>query len=168
MIFKNKSKFNRGFSLVEILVGTSIICVSLLLIVNLESGVSRIGYSSAARVQAGMLAEEGIVAVQNMRNRSWDMLTDLSNDTPYHIVWNDNLGTWSISFSPILIDNKFDRTITFYEVKRDSSSFDITSSTGPGSVTDVGTRKFTINVAWDSGFGTSTKSMTSYIYNIYK
>ena len=164
MFFKKQSKFNNGFSLVEILVGVSIICVSLLLIVNLETGISKIGYGSMARVQAGMLAEEGITAVRNIRNSSWQNINTLNNNVPYRLYWDQAGKTWQATTSATLIDGQFDRTVTFYAVNRDSTSFDIVQS---GGAVDYGTRGFIVNVSWLDNNGTSTRSLTSYIYNIF-
>lgn len=159
-----KMKNKKGFSLVEVLVGSSIICLSLVLIINLQGGISKIGLSSTGWVQAGMLAEEGVAAVQNIRNSSWQNINNLSNGVDYALVWNDTEGAWNSTTTLSTIDNKFIRTFSLSEVRRDSVSFDIINS---GGLVDLGTRKFTVNVSWNSGFGTSTKTMTSYIYNIY-
>lgn len=160
----HKLKNKKGFSLVEVLVGSSIICLSLILIVNLEAGISKIGLSSTGRVQAGMLAEEGVTAIQNIRNSSWQNISSLNNGVEYGLVWNDTLNSWVSTTTISSIDNNFVRTFTLSEVRRDAVSFDIVTS---GGVIDLGTRKFTVNISWNSGFGTSTKTMTSYIYNIY-
>ncbi len=163
MINFSKRKLDRGFSLVEILIGSSIICLSLILIINLESGISKLGLGSTSRVQAGLLVEEGYTAVKNMRNISWQNISSLSNNTPYKFFWDQSDGTWKITTYTNLIDNEFDRTITFYPVNRDVNTFDIVQN---GGVLDLGTRKFTINVSWQDGNGTSTRSMTSYVHNI--
>lgn len=175
MFFKRYLKINktkeqtsishrRGFSLVEILIGTSIICVSLILIVNLENGISKIGWSSTAKVQAGMLAEEGISVIRNMRNVSWQDINALNNNVPYRVYWNQTSKSWLATTSVMLIDNKFDRTITFYPVYRDINSFDVVST---GGTVDYGTRKFSVDVSWQDNSGTTTRSLTSYIYNIF-
>ncbi len=164
MIPFKKTKLNKGFSLVEILIGSSIICLSLILIINLENGISKLGLGSTSRVQAGLLVEEGYTAIKNMRNISWQNISSLSDNTPYKLFWDQSDGTWKITTYTNLIDNQFDRTITFYSVYRDVNSFDIVQS---GGVLDAGTRKFIINVSWQDSNGTSTRSMTSYVHNIF-
>ena len=164
MSFKKYLKFNKGFSLVEILIGVSIISVSLMLIVNLETGISKIGFGSTSRVQAGMLAEEGVTAIRDMRNYSWQKINVLNNGISYRIYWDQTDKMWKATTSIILIDNKFDRTITFSAVNRDVTTFDIVSN---GGVVDYGTRKFVVDVSWQDDKGTSTRSLTSYIYNIF-
>lgn len=169
-IFKKKDIYNdvlnkkKGFSLVEILIGSAIICLSLILIINLETGISKLGFGSISRVQAGMLLEEGSAAVVNMRNVSWQNINSLDNDTPYKLFWDQGDGSWKTTSYANLIDGKFERTVTFYAVNRDASTFDVVSS---GGVLDSGTRKYVINVSWQDDNGTSTKSVTSYIHNIY-
>jgi hypothetical protein len=159
--YSNVSK--KGFSLVEILIGTSIICLSLILIVNLETGISKLGFASLERVKAGMLIEEGSAAVTNIRDNSWQNINSLNNNTPYRLSWNQTSSSWEATTSHALIDDVFDRTITFYAVNRDVS-FDIVSS---GGSLDYGTRKYVVNVSWSDESGTSTKSVTSYIHNIF-
>ena len=164
MFINKKINFKKGFSLVEILVGSSIICLSLVLIINLETSVSRIGFGSLDRVQATMLGEEGVIAIRNMRNSSWNNISSLSDNIKYRIYWSDTSKTWQATTTLILIDNKFDRTVTFYPVNRDVNNFDIVTS---GGALDTGTRKFLIEVLWSDSNGTTSKSFSSYIYNIY-
>ena len=164
MFLRKQLKLNKGFSLVEILIGSSIICVSLILIVNLETGISKIGFNSMNRVQAGMLAEEGIISVKNMRNSSWQNISVLNNDIPYRLYWDQSSNGWKATTSAVLIDNSFDRTVTFSAVNRDAGTFDVVSS---GGVVDNDTRKFVVDVSWQDYNGTSTRSVSSYVYNIF-
>lgn len=167
MIFNNKLKLNnktRGFSLVEILIGSSIICLSLILIVNLETSISEIGLNSNSRVQATMLAEEGVIAIKNIRNTSWQKISSLSNDTLYRLYWDQTLGEWQATTSVVLIDGKFDRSITFSAVNRDIATSNVVLN---GGVIDPGTKKFVVNVSWQEKSGTSTRSLTSYIHNTF-
>ena len=164
MFLFKKTKLNKGFSLVEILIGSSIICLSLILIINLETGISKIGLGSLSRVKAGMLAEEGVVAVRNIRNSSWQNINVLNNDVPYRLYWDQSGNVWRATTSVALIDNNFDRMITFSAVNRDAGTFDVVSS---GGVVDYDTRKFVVSVSWQDTSGTSTRSVSSYIYNIY-
>jgi prepilin-type N-terminal cleavage/methylation domain-containing protein len=164
MFLKKQLKLNKGFSLVEILIGSSIICVSLILIVNLETGISKMGFNSMKRVQAQMLAEEGVTSIRNIRNSSWQNISVLNNDVPYRLYWDQIINTWTATTSVVLIDNSFDRTVTFSAVNRDVATFDVVSS---GGVVDNDTRKFVVDVSWLDTNGTSTRSISSYIYNIF-
>ena len=161
-MFNKKTKLNKGFSLVEILVGSGIICLSLLLVIDLETSVSRIGFNSLSTVKANMLAEEGVVAVENAKDISWQNINTLNNNIPYNLVWDDTLSSWQILATSTLIDNKFNRTVTFYPVNRDNYSFNILDQ---GGSVDFDTRKFIVNVVWFDGSGTSTRSLSSYVYN---
>ena len=122
------------------------------------------GFSSVARVQAGMLTEEGSAAIINLRNVSWQNIALLENNVPYRLFWDQTDGLWKTTSYANLIDGKFDRTVTFYPVSRDASTFDIVSS---GGVFDVGTRKFVVSVTWNDDNGTTTKSVTSYVHNVF-
>lgn len=164
--FKTKRSLHnkKGFSLVEILIGSGIICLSLILIINLETGISKLGFGSMSRVQAGMLTEEGSAAIKNMRNISWQKIATLNNNTPYRLLWDQGDGSWKTTTYASLIGGKFDRTITFYPVNRDVNTFNVVSS---GGGLDPGTRKFVVSVTWNDGSGTSTRSITSYTHNIF-
>ena len=95
MFLKKQLKLNKGFSLVEILIGSSIICVSLILIVNLEAGISKMGLSSISRVKAQMLAEEGVTSVRNIRKSSRQNISVLNNNVPYRLYWDQSINTWT-------------------------------------------------------------------------
>ena len=56
----------RGFSLVEIIVGAAIISTSFIVLANLQTDIVKLSHKSLARIQAGLLAEEGIVAVKSI------------------------------------------------------------------------------------------------------
>ncbi len=165
MINKNSNNvFKKGFSLVEILVGASIISLSLIFIINLETGISKIGFNSVHSVQAGMLVEEGVAAIINLRNVSWQNIVALDNNLSYRLFWDQGDGLWKTTTYANLIDSKFDRTVTFYPVYRDASTFNVVTS---GGVLDLGTRKFVVSVTWNDSNGTSTKTATSYVHNIF-
>lgn len=161
---KKYNIFSNGFSLVEVLIGSSIICLSLIFIINLENGISKLGFNSVSRIQSGMLAEEGVAAIINLRNVSWQNIALLDNNVAYKLFWDQGDGLWKTASYANLIDNKFDRTVTFYPVYRNATTFEVISS---GGVLDLGTRKFTVSVTWHDDNGTSTKSVTSYVHNIF-
>ncbi|MEI6042092.1 MAG: hypothetical protein WCQ00_00790 [bacterium] len=158
------TNLNRGFSLAEILIGSSIICLSLILIINLETGISKLGFGSTQRVQAGMLAEEGVTAINSMRNASWQNIGVLSNNTLYGLYWNQSNKNWQATTTISLVDNKFTRTVVFTPINRDIASFNIVDS---GGVPDTDTRGYVVSVSWQENGATSTRSLTSYIHNIY-
>lgn len=170
---KNNKLFGRGFSLVEVLIGSSIICLSLIFIINLETGISKLGFNSVSRIQAGMLAEEGVAAIINLRNVSWQNIATLDNNVPYKLFWDQGDGLWKTAAWANLIDNKFDRTVVFYDVYRSPLTYEIVPPpNGWFLLTDIpvidpGTKKFVVTITWHDDNGTSTKSVTSYVHNIF-
>ena len=159
---KNLINKKRGLSLIEVVVGASIIGSSLVAIIGLYGGLTRMSYDNTARIQAAMLAEEGIEAADLMRDSGWtSQIASLSNGTTYRFVWHG--GTWKATTSVFMIDNKFDRTFVLSAVSRDGSSNIVTSG---GSV-DSGTRKIAVSVAWSNGSATTTKVLESYVYNMF-
>jgi Tfp pilus assembly protein PilV len=151
-----------GLSLIEVVIGAGIIGASLVAIVGLYGGLTRMSYDNTARIQAAMLAAEGIEIANLMRDNGWtSQIASLSNGTAYSFVWSNN--TWRATTTPIVVDSKFYRTFVLSSVSRDASSNIVTS----GGTNDTGTRKIGVSVAWSDGKATTTKVMESYIFNAY-
>lgn len=151
---------SKGFSLVEVLVAATILLVVVLSITRVFSGYVVSSRGSIDSLKAAYLAEEGIEAVKIMRDTGWASSTAYLAGT-YRIAWNGS--TWATTTSTMLIDNLFDRTILIEPVYRDSVTKDIETS---GTV-DPGTKKVTVSVSWNSGAGTTTKALTTYITNLF-
>ena len=100
--------------------------------------------SNGEALKAVYLAEEGIENIRFLRDVSWS--TNIS-------------GLTSLSTT---IDN-FYRTVTLSEVNRDANS-DIVSS---GGTVDINTKLVVSSVSWWNGVSTTTKSISTYITNLY-
>ncbi len=160
---KNKSDFSRGVSLVEVLIGASIITIALVVIVNIYASLVSISIRNTPRIQATLLAEEGIEAVKIMRDGDWTSnIGTLSNSTNYHLYWNGT--SWISTTTSFLIDDVFDRNFTISDVYRDSN-FNITN-TGGGTF-DAGSKKVTVTVSWANSNGTSTTFLSGYVFNTF-
>lgn len=155
-------KNQKGFSLIEIIIASSIL---LLIVVSIFSSYA-ISLSASAKniayLQSAFLAEEGVEALKNMRD--WGFASNiaaLTNGTAYRLEWQDS--QWQATTSKTFIDDKFDRTFSLQAVNRDESHNIVTSG---GSV-DAGTRKVTVSVSWNENGATTTKLMESYVSDIF-
>jgi Tfp pilus assembly protein PilV len=155
-------KSSKGISLVEVLVAAAIIATSVAGVIGVYGGLTSLSIKNTPRVQAAMLLEEGAEAVKMMRDSGWTRnIGSLSNNTAYGLVWNSSTG-WGATTTVSLIDGFFYRTVTFSQVSRDTTSFDIVSSDG---AVDAHTKKAIISVAWKDGTATTTKTVEMYVHN---
>jgi prepilin-type N-terminal cleavage/methylation domain-containing protein len=152
----------KGFALVEVLVASAIILLFISALSGAYSLYIRTAFSNLRKVQAALLSEEGIEVVKTLRDSSWATnIAPLSSSTPYHITFSS--GAWKATTTKIYVDGIFDRTFTVGDVYRDSLS-DITSS---GGTYDPNTRVVTVSVAWQNHGATTTKSIATYIANLF-
>ncbi len=149
-----------GFALVEILVATSIITVTLLSVATIAQSSIKMSRRSLNASEASYLVEEGAEAVKIIRDNAWSNISGLTNGTTYYLSYSG--GTWSLSTTVSTI-GIFTRTIVFSAVNRDSND-DITSS---GGTADTGTRLVTETVSWPDGSTTATKTLSLYIADIF-
>ena len=163
---KNKNTkhiYSRGLGLIEIIVGTSIITLSMVGLITTFSFFMRAGLANTERIKAIYILEESTEAFRYMRDAGWTTdITTLSKDVPYHLVVNNS--NWEATTTESLIDDMFDRTITIVDVYRRNSDSDIVASTSPDSKTlDPNTVEVTAKVAWNEN---EVKS-TTYLTNIF-
>lgn len=158
-----KKIFNKGVSLVEVIVGAAIIGSAVLATLGVYASLSSLSYQNMPKIQANYLAEEGIEAVRTFRDAGWSSkISNLSTTTQYSLYWN---GTdWTATTTSILIDDIFSRTFTLSDVGRDAN-FNILSN---GGTYDSGSKKISVTVSWPDKNGTSTKNIQSYIFNTFK
>ncbi|MEI6420494.1 MAG: prepilin-type N-terminal cleavage/methylation domain-containing protein [bacterium] len=160
---------NKGFTLVEVLVGSSIIAVAIFALMNAYTTFLKAEASSAKTVEATYLLEEGVEAARFMRDSSYAdnlvgslgtssvnyLVLVASSTAPYYV--------WQATSTARIEDGLFTRTIKLDDVKRDAVSSDI-SSTGNY---DVGTKKVTVTVSWLKNGATTSKTASTYLTDIY-
>ena|SRR3989338_1682777 len=152
---------NRGISLVEVVVGTAIILLALTGIITAYNVFVRVGSATLNTIQASLLLEEGVEAVSVMRDYGWSSnIGNLSVGTKYYLSWNGSrwIGTVTATTTGI-----YTRYFILQNVSRDSND-DIVAS---GGTPDPGTKKLTINVAWLSVATTTSRSVSTYITNLF-
>ncbi|MEX2013414.1 MAG: prepilin-type N-terminal cleavage/methylation domain-containing protein [Parcubacteria group bacterium] len=153
---------NDGLTLVEVMIATSIILVFLLALFGIHNMYLKTAFSGAKAVKAAYLAEESLEVMRFMRDSSWDEnILPLALETNYGLVFN--AGVWQTTTTDIWMDNLFERTVLLSAVYRDISG-DVVSS---GGTLDPDTRMVTVTVSWENGTGTTTKSISTYITNLF-
>ena len=158
---KSKLLKSRGFGMVEVLIGATILTVGFMALMNLY--LSSYNYSSQNinQIKAGLLLEEGQEAVRILRDNSWSSnIGTLSTTTTYGIYFNNS--TWVATTTVSNVDNIFARTFRIYDVKRDGSQ-DISSS----GTYDSNIKKVVFSVSWVGQGSTTTKSVSTYITNVF-
>lgn len=152
---------SRGFGLIEIIIGSTILTVSLIAISTYFQKSLQLSQDSGKTVQASFLLEEGIEVIKFFRDTSWTNISGLTVGTSYYFQFD---GTkWATTTSNVFVDGIFERKLVIDNVSRDVSD-DIVSS---GGTNDADTKKATVSVSWLGRNGTTTKSISTYIANIF-
>ncbi|MDP3735641.1 MAG: prepilin-type N-terminal cleavage/methylation domain-containing protein [bacterium] len=137
----------RGFSLVEVVVGSAIILIVLGGLIAAFTRYAATLFRTTDRVQATYLAEEGIEVARILRDASWTSFAALTLDTPYRLALSS--GVWEATTSEALIDGAFDRTMTLQSVYRRTSDSDIVASTSLASkAIDPDARYVLVRLSW--------------------
>ena len=160
--FKSKEK---GFTLVEILIGCAIMTTMIFaLMASAQKGIN-LSDKALKQTQANMLLEEGAEAVRSIRDSAWSNISGLTLDTNYYLSYNTSTNVWSLSTTPsATIDSTFTRKVVVSQVLRDASTDDIASSGNA----DARTKKITITVSWPTADGTTiSKDLPFYIADIF-
>lgn len=157
-----KCKVKSGFTLLEILVGASIITASFLGVLTVFDRLARASREMVELTQAGFLLEEGLEAVRIWRDTGWTNLGNWPAGTEYYLTWSGS--KWATSTVNVFLDGKFERKIGLVNVNRDSTTEDIVSS---GGTVDANTKLVTATVAWFNSGATTTKTISAYFTNLF-
>lgn len=160
--FANTNKLiPKGFGLIEIVVGSTILTISLIAISGYFQKALQLNQDSGKTVQASFLLEEGIEVVKFFRDTSWLNISGLIVGTSYFLQFDG--AKWATTSSNVFVDNVFERKLVINNVSRDAND-DIVSS---GGTEDMDTKKVTVSVSWLGKNGTTTKSISTYLTNIF-
>ena len=160
---KIKHKYNRGLGLMEIVIGTAIISLSLVGLVTAFNVFMRTGFSNTNKIQAAYIMEEGVEAVRYLRDSGWSSnISALTSGVPYYLLFDGS--DWDTTLTKVLIDNKFERNVTIADVYRRDSDDDIVdvSSADPKTL-DSNTIKGTVKVSWE-GSGSAQNEISTVVY----
>lgn len=154
-------KIKKGFGMLEVLIGVSIMSLSLIGLVSLAQNYLKISKQTHQAVKATFLLEESLEAVKLLRDDSWqNNIATLSSNTDYFIVFDG--ASFKATTTYFLIDNIFERKIILADVFRGVDGRIVLSS----GVLDNDTKKVTAEISWMTQSGTTTKSLSTYITNI--
>lgn len=155
-------KFRKGFTIVEAVVATSIVLVIVSSLVVVNNSYIKIAFSGVKKVKATLLAEETIEVVKLLRDQSWIAnIVGTPVDTNRFLSYNSGLNFWATTTDNIFVDSLYERKFILENVYRDGNN-DIASS----GTLDGDARLVTATVSWLEKGATSTKTISTYIFNL--
>lgn len=158
--------YNNGISLVEVVIGTALILLSLTGLASAYSFYLKAGLKNMDNLKAAFLLQEGMEAATLLRDTSWNSFASLAPGARYFLFWDGS--AWMATATPALIDAAFTRTLTLDDVYRRASDKDIVASTSPDAKSlDNNTKKLTVRVT-ASSTPALDKSMTTYLTNLFE
>lgn len=159
-MLKTQNK-NKGISLVEVVVASTIFLSIILAMMSTYSTYIKYSLSNQNNTRAGYLLEEGAEVITYLRDEGWGSnISSLVNGTTYYLFFDAI--KWLSTTTPIYIDEGIKRTFVVQSVNRDSND-DIAIS----GVNDPNTKRFDITVSYWQGHSTSTESLSFYLTNIH-
>ncbi|MAG12532.1 hypothetical protein CL630_01840 [bacterium] len=168
-LFAFHFKFKRGFGLIEILIASAILSVSLVTLTATTQIAFRIMKDSLERTQASFLSEEGIEVARTLRDISWSReIAPFDVEVILYPTFSAAENEWSLATTTTpIISNLFTRTIVFDDVYRRDSDGEIVSasSTDPKTL-DPDTRQITSRVVWDTP--EKNVEVSTYVTNIFQ
>lgn len=157
------TRSEKGFGLVEVVIGAAVMSTVMLSISGFFQTVLRASRQTESAVQGDYLLEEGMEVVKLLRDTSYtNNIKKMSTTTTYYLSWSGT--NWATTTTKTLIDGKYERKFTLVDVKRDTSSKDI-SALG---IYDPDVKLVTVTVAWwNPVVGTTTRSIQTYVLNLF-
>jgi len=157
---KNFKQTSLGFTLVEVLISASIILISTVAVIGVHSLYLKTALNNAESIKATYLVEEGIEVIRFWRDSSWNnKIKSITQGTAYGLTLTGS--TWSTTTNQYI--GSFQRRVTLSAVNRSASSDIVTS----GGTLDPDTLLVTSSVSWAKGGATTTKTIATYITNLY-
>jgi Tfp pilus assembly protein PilV len=158
-----KNSFSKGITIVEIVVAAGIIAVSVIGIIGAIQVYLKIVFQNTREAQAVLLLDETAEAIQYLRDEGFDEhIANKDLNTEYSIYWNGS--GYEFGTGTIALPYEMTRTVSFDEVRRDSSDQIVTS----GGTVDDDTRKAIITITWPYKDEVKTLSSEVLIHNIYE
>lgn len=159
--------YKRGFSLVEVVIGTALILLSLTGLVAGYSFYLKAGLKNTDTLKTAFLLQEGAEAVTLLRDDAWNTFSALAVGVPYYLSWS---GTkWTATSTATTTDALFTRTFVLDEVYRRDSDKDIVASSSPDTKTlDANTRKLTVRVSWGTAQSAEERRVVTYLANLFE
>lgn len=156
-------KKKQGISIVEI-----IISVSIVLVVGIvfASGLSRsldLSQKALRTSQASWILEDSAEAVRTIRDVNWSTISSLNPGTDYYLTFDTNTNTWSITSTN---PGLIDNVFT-RKFTLTGVNRDASDDIAVSGTDDPNTKYISITVSWLSSGVTITKNVDFYISNIF-
>ena len=147
--------------LIEIVIAAALLSLSILSLVSTYNTFISFAFSNQKNVEASYLLEEGLEAMTFLRDKSFTTnIKTLSTSTVYYLTFNGTY--WATTTVPQYVDGIYLRSVGVSDVKRDAS--DKISASG---TYDPNIKQVTATISFYQGHATTTKSISTYISNIY-
>ena len=140
----NKNHSRSGVTLVEVLIGLSIITTTLVAIGLAVNSYVDARTALLRSTKTAYLAEEGYEILRALRDDNWNTIDALPVDTVRYLTVSTT--TIGVTNSPEIIDSIYRRSFIVRSVYRDVND-DIVSGSAPGAVIDDGSRKIEMSVS---------------------
>lgn len=151
----------KGFGLLEIVIGLAVIALFLFGVLAVARLSLRLSEENANNIKAAFLLEEGTEALKILRDAGWQQnIASLAISGDYYLSFNN--GQWQADSSNIFIDGLFERKLRLENVYRDSQ--DRLAESG---ALDANTKKASLFVSWRSRGATTTKTISTYLTNLF-
>lgn len=156
--------------MIEVVIGTTIIGVGILALVNAYNFYLQVMIHNTPNIQATYLLEESIETMRLLRDQSWNSniaTLSVASSSKYYLSFSTTTSKWSVTTTVLsLIDKQFERTINASSTYRNASHNIVPKGTS-GSTLDASTTLITAKVSWLDNNGTTTKTLSSYLTNIF-
>ncbi|MFC1623666.1 hypothetical protein ACFL05_00925, partial [Patescibacteria group bacterium] len=156
----SKNILKKGISLLEVVIGISIIFVLVVSVVSTYNFFFRVAQKNTKTVKVEFLLEEGAEALRSIRDSGWEDFVNISSDTDHHLIFEE--GVWKSTENNIYTDDIFERKFIITDVYRDNE--DDISETG---TLDSGSKKAEVFVSWSESGATTTQSISTILTNLF-
>ena len=163
MILRTALKNKNGLTLIEIILASTIISLSMVFIASVYGNFLALSVGNTDKVQAVFLLDEGIEAVKTMRSYAWSTVASSTVGIDYYLVWSG--GRWQSTTTVSTIDGKFVRKFNVQNVYRDQSTLNIVYT---GGTSNSDSKLVNLDVSWNYKGATSSKQTSFYVFNVYE
>jgi Tfp pilus assembly protein PilE len=159
MISFKKNK--KGFGLIEIIIGSAVLLLVTLSVTSAYNTYINYFLTNQDNSKASYLLEEGLEAIIFLKDQNFTSnIKSLTSGSTYYLYFNGT--SWTSTTTSQYVDSKFLRSFVVSNVNRDGSDKIATVGTN-----DPNTKLVTVSVSFPASHATTTKSLSTYITNIY-
>jgi len=168
-----KSTNNKGFSIIEALVGITLAALLLVAFTALISQTIKINHANTSGLKATMYLQELIEIAKDLEQSTstwqsnWISTTGQECNTLYVCYPMASGTTWTListtttAKGEYLENNIYTRWLTIENVCRDSNK---NIDACPSDELSTSTKKVIATITWNNGFGSQTSTLETYVY----